>query len=72
MAELSIPEQYLLRFGKAGDFDRYLLPPSMNIELMEHALEHGTPVTEAQVLEAGRRLWGILTPVEPMPLDAIT
>lgn len=60
-----ILEEYHVRFGDAGDFDRWILPGEANLHLMQRALERGSPVTRVDLEEVHQRLYG--RPLDPDP-----
>jgi hypothetical protein len=65
-----IVEAYHVRFGNAGDFDRWILPSDANVDLMRRALERDSPVTRADLEAEHQRLYD--RPLDPdPPADAV-
>ena len=56
---------YAAMFGKAGEFDRWILPGPLNVDLMRAALERRSPVTYEDMNTVHKDVYG--TPLRLPP-----
>lgn len=65
MDALAITTAYDERFGRAGDFDCWIIRGEDALHLMQEALERGSPVARADLERAHRAIYGRPYPDEP-------
>lgn len=71
MSGVDVAMAYAKRFGAAGAFDTWLLPPNINVRLMQHALARGKPVSHSVLDRIYQRLYGATRDQSPPPPHVI-